>query len=280
MPSPDYVPGAKYGVRAFAGDTNINDLDVASQAMVADIEAKLAGYVAGTNAARLAATALEGRIWRETDTGLWYVGTGTVWLQIPVTAVSGKLSGAVNIAASESRTNTAYGTMPTPDQVAGIVLPANGLIRVWYRATWQESVAGAARAAIFVGANQLSINAVPEAAATGASSTTATPQALSTFPGGLVARNPQGGPSYPGDAATGQVIAVFGGVGGAAGTPTVEYNGVVEPLASTSAWPAFGGSSDIEAAAGTYTISVQFKASSGSVTVSNRKLLVQAISFA
>jgi hypothetical protein len=41
-----------------------------------------------------------------------------------------------------------------------------------------------------------------------------------------------------------------------------------------------GGVVSMFAAAGTYTISVQFKALSGSVTASNRKLWVQALSFA
>src|SRR5438309_7960968 len=43
--------------------------------------------------------------------------------------------------------------LTTPDQVTGIVLPTNGLIAVWYQATWQTA-AGNAQAALFLGSNQ------------------------------------------------------------------------------------------------------------------------------
>ena len=55
--------------------------------------------------------------------------------------------GAVNISAAQSISSPGYATLSTPDEVTGIVLPANGLIRVWYQATWQESIPGDARAA-------------------------------------------------------------------------------------------------------------------------------------
>jgi hypothetical protein len=52
---------------------------------------------------------------------------------------------------------------------------------------------------------------------------------------------------------------------------------VVAPIGQ----PAFGGSCEIFAAAGTYTVSVQFKGiGSTSVSVSNRKLWVQVLPFA
>lgn len=44
MTSPDYAPGTKFGIRAFNGDTNLADLDVASQTMRDDIEEVLLGY--------------------------------------------------------------------------------------------------------------------------------------------------------------------------------------------------------------------------------------------
>lgn len=276
MPSPDYLPGAKFGIRAFAGDTNISDLDAASQAMRDDIEAKMLGYGEGTHAARPAA-GISNRIYRETDTGLYFFDTGAAWVQLPVAAADGKLRGAANIAASESRTNTAYGLLTTPDQVTGIVLPTNGLIRVSYQATWQESVAGAARAAIFVGSNQLTIAASDgasasdaqfQAAATNnASANVAAP--LATTANGLFSVNVGSG-GYLGDVTTGQVV----GLSPYGGNLVQELGGAIRTPVGIG-----GGACEITAAAGTYTVSVQFKASSGSVTASNRKLWVETIPF-
>jgi hypothetical protein len=186
------------------------------------------------------------------------------------------VKGAVNIAGSQSTGSTTYTTLGTPDQVAGIVLPANGLIRVWYQATWQESVAGAARAAIFIGSNQLKIaspglfSPVTQAALTASGSTTATSYVLSTFEGGLVSYNNATG--YVADVTTGQVL----GIGTGTAALVQELN-----LAQVSAGTVTqGGPCDIQGLpAGTYTISVQFKASSGTVTALNRKLWVQALSF-
>jgi hypothetical protein len=62
------------------------------------------------------------------------------------------------IATSEARTNTAYGLLTTPDRVTGVVLPTSGLIAVAYQATWQESVATAGRAAVFLASTQLKRN--------------------------------------------------------------------------------------------------------------------------
>ena len=166
------------------------------------------------------------------------------------------VKGAVNIATSESRTNTAYGLLATPDQVTGLVLPANGLIAVWYQATWQESVNSAAAAAIFLNGNQ-----TVSAFASGAPSVQNT-----IISGGNVNKNVplftfalglqslvDSSTQYSGDLTTGQAIG---------GGPTA------------------GGPCYLFAAAGTYTVAIMFKSSSGSVTASNRKLWVQAMSFA
>jgi hypothetical protein len=166
------------------------------------------------------------------------------------------VKGATSIATSESRTNVAYGTLTTPDQVTGIVLPTNGLLAVWYQASWQESVAGAARAAMFLGANQVQFAdfSAPIVQAT-AQSDLGTPnlnRPLYTRANGLVS-GPSTATNYTGDVTTGQIVGSSNSDGG----------------------PCY-----IFAAAGTYTVSVQFKASSGSVTASGRKLWVQALSFA
>jgi hypothetical protein len=65
------------------------------------------------------------------------------------------VKGAVNTSTSQSTSSTSYTTLSTPDQVTGITLAANGLIRVWFVAQWQGSVAGAASAVLVLGANQV-----------------------------------------------------------------------------------------------------------------------------
>lgn len=175
-----------------------------------------------------------------------------------VNQASQTVKGAVNISTSQGTSSTTYTTLATPDQVTGIVLPANGLIAVWYQATVQESVNGAARIAIFIGSNQLKFASnsgtapqVQEAAISQGSPNLNCP--IASYQGGLVCN--AGLANWTGDVTTGQVVGYANTAG--AGGP---------------AW--------VFAAAGTYTVSVQFKASSGSVTAAGRKLWVQALSFA
>lgn len=206
-------------------------------------------YSEGTLAARPAA-AIKGRIYKATDTGVYSWDNGSAWLTMDI----GPSRGAANIATSQSTSSTTFTTLATPDQVTGIVLPTNGLIAVSYQATWQESVSGAASAALFLGSNQIQIasNAGgPIGQAAGHGGTAAQNAPLFTTGAGLASFAVPGG--YTGDVTTGQLV------GGSASS-------------------ASGGGAQISAAAGTYTVSVQFKASSGSVTVSNRKLWVQVLS--
>lgn len=180
-----------------------------------------------------------------------------------LTSNSVKRRGKSIIATTESRTNTAYGKLTTPDQVTGVVLPTDALIAVGFQATWQESVNDAARAAIFVGATQLKIaaenvSAAPAVQEAACGQAAATDGVVASGPGGLAgAATGSGGLAYTGDVTTGQVLGVI-------------------PAAGTTAG---GGPCYIFAAAGTYDISVQFKASSGSVTAKNRKLWVWTVGF-
>lgn len=183
-----------------------------------------------------------------------------------VTNVANTGRGKTIIATAESRTNTAYGTLTTADQVTGIVLPTAGLIFVAYMAMWQESVDGAARAAIFVGANQLKIaggsSAAPfvqEARNPGGAGIN---KPLSTGPQGLEGALSASATAYTGHVTTGQAVGVLDEGGTLDGTVGFGF-----------------GPCTIFAAAGTYTISVQYKASSGSVTASNRNLWVWTQSF-
>jgi hypothetical protein len=168
------------------------------------------------------------------------------------------------IAASESRTNAAYGLLPTPDRVSGIVLPADGLIFIGYQSTWFESVALAARAAIFIGANQLkavqTFGSPPQVQEvnTQSSSIQGTGIALGTSAAGL--RSESVSTAYAGDVTTGQVLGVGQGSDGVGSRVGFGFTTVF-------------------AAAGTYDVSVQFKASSGSVSALGRKLWVWTLGF-
>lgn len=170
--------------------------------------------------------------------------------------------GKSNIATSESRTNAAYGLLTTPDRVSGIVLPADGLIAIAFQATWQNSVASAGRAALFVGANQVKIqrqvgggpNTVAVQEATG-SATINNDNVLASTAVGL--KGVDDTLSQPVDVTTGQIVSI-GGVA----TATTE-----------------GGIFYIFAAAGTYDISIQYKSATGSVTAKNRKLWVWTAGF-
>lgn len=194
-----------------------------------------------------------------------------------VNQVAQTVKGIAPVGANQSTSSTTYTTMATPDQVSGIVLSTNGLIAVWYQALWQESVVGAGRAAIFLGANQLqvqgkvgsSVGPQVTAAATGGGGSANVFVPLVSHSLGLASSSGTAG--YGADATTGQAI----GYGGP--------NDAFYELSNSGIYIGtgiLGGPCYIRASAGTYTVSVQFKASSGSVTVDDRTLWVQAISFA
>ena len=172
------------------------------------------------------------------------------------------------IATEETRENTAYGTLTTPDEVT-ILMPSEGLIAVGYQATWQESSSTVARAAIFLGSNQIKVahaGGVPVVQEAALGSGFGKDAPLVSFPLGLLTpAGAAGGASS--DVTTGQVVGGvpvgqtdFGNYFGGA----VQY----EPVGGS------GGACLIFVAAGTYAVSVRFKASSGKVTAKNRKLWV------
>lgn len=173
------------------------------------------------------------------------------------------------IATEESRTNTAYGLLTTPDRVQNVLLPTDGLICVAYQALWKESVASAGRAAIFIGANDLKLpnfgsatinTGTPPSAWIGGTANTYQP--LSTIAAGL--RCAVGGT----------------GVGGSDSTLGVTTGVALSSAQNTGSELVYdGGVCLIYAAAGTYDISIQFKSTSGSVSAKERKLWVWTINF-
>lgn len=159
------------------------------------------------------------------------------------------------IATEESRTNVAYGTLTTPDRVSNIVLPTDGLLYIAFQAMWKESSSGAAKAAIFIGSDQLKIAtaaAAPAVQETGLGVTANNYIPLASAGLGLAIPSSFSA-AYTGHVTTGQVV----------GVNDTGRNGWVT----------------VFAAAGTYTISIQFKASTGSVTAKERKLWVKAEAF-
>jgi hypothetical protein len=223
-----------------------------------------------------------------TDLRVWVNGsidgdnlTSTAGQQLGLGSSTITRRGKTNISATETRNNTAYGTLTTPDQVSGIVLPTDGLIAVLYQARWQESVIGASRAAIFIGSNQLQIQqsaagrgAGTQAASSSGSGIANTDTPLFTAAGGLYSLTPGG--AYSADVTTGQVAGYVTNAGTGVDNLAAEIGGGIITMTGgrVASGPCY-----IYAAAGTYTISVQFKATSGTVTAKDRHLWVWTLGF-
>lgn len=219
--------------------------------------------------------------------------SATLAAQLGVNDGANVRRGASIIATEEARTNAAYGTLATPDQVANVAVPTGGLVLVDFSALWKESIAGAARAAIFIGANQLKVRdtdqAAPQlqaAAIDGAGFAVGTNvyRAVRSFPGGLFAsHNPSG--AHTSDPTTGVASAVIGSTANAS-VLSCEVGGGNRRF-NVGAGSGYGPSGGIGGlcliegiAAGTYTIKVQYLASGGgTVTVKERRLQVWVVGF-
>jgi hypothetical protein len=173
------------------------------------------------------------------------------------------------VAGEETRdsgvSGTGYGTLATADQITGIVVPANALLYISFTALWKESVANAARASIFIGVNQLTY---PAAAANtveaGITSNVYTPPKYSrllTHSMGLGTRftNSDMSSLSANGSAVGNKELWYSTGGGA--LVFSENNTPVGP------WCVVDG-----LAAGTYTVSIQYKCSSGTVSAKERRL--------
>ena len=193
-----------------------------------------------------------------------------------------KRRGKSIISATETSTSAGYGLLTTPDVVRSVVLPTDGLLKIWYQALWKTDSPGSgnARASIFIGSNQLKVGENDGAPKTQAATSFGDKyRNLHTSPAGLIGFDASTTDTT--DVTTGQVV------GSLAVAWSVEIGGSVRTVGS-GAWGAtsaaganvpFGGPVYIFAAAGTYDISVQFKTSAGTISVKNRKLWVQSIDF-
>lgn len=177
------------------------------------------------------------------------------------------------VSAVGTRTNTAYGALSNgPDVVSGVVLPTGGLIFVTYSAIWVNSVAGAGRIGLFLGANQV---------------------ARYTDSGGTPAQGFEvvEESHKNGTANMGVILGSAGfvthtdpgvqnlSIGASAPTTGVAIAFHDNDPVNTLQTPHQGGALAIFATAGTYDVSVQFKATSGSVSASDRRLFVWTMGF-
>lgn len=83
--APTYTtPSTKYGLHRVDGSTNVSDVDEAINQLADDVDATMAGYAQGTLTARAGVTATAGKLYRTTDTGQLFMGTGSAWIEIGV----------------------------------------------------------------------------------------------------------------------------------------------------------------------------------------------------
>jgi hypothetical protein len=290
----------RLGLQAIAGSDAANTIDTTSDAQMDIIDAQTVMFSQGVVGSRPTSTpgtpGKEGRVYYATDTSELYYDFGTGWKRIwPPDAESlttdmfvdsivsalglndseGVRRGKSIIPAEEITSSAAYIKLATNDQVQ-VVLPTDGLIVVGFHAAWKVSSGAGARAAIFIGGDQLKTvragNAAPltQAAAVDPSS----PQnyaALVASPPGLVSID-SGGADYSGPVTTGQTLAGVGAQG--LTQAAMELGGNVIQVE-----PNMGGLCPIFAAAGTHTVSVQFKTSAGTISVKDRKLWVWTVGF-
>lgn len=147
------------------------------------------------------------------------------------------------IAKEESRESATYGTLATPDEIKEVVVPENGIVLIGYSAKFKSSVSASGAAAIFLNANQLKeYTTEPKDIAAGTTATTF--RNLTSSWRGLSTAS--AGEAIGADVTTGQLIG--------------------SSLA--------GGLAAVFLAAGTYTVSVRFKAVEGKVTAKERRLWV------
>lgn len=149
------------------------------------------------------------------------------------------------IVTEQSRESTAFGTLTTADEVKNVVVTSTSqLLGVGYTALAKASVSGAGRVAIFIGSNQLKYtNANTAPVVQEVSLTTTIWNMVNTAPLGLTHESLEGGAFVT----TGQALTANGSGG----------------LCYIFGLPV-----------GNYTISVQYKSTSGNVTAKERSLAV------
>jgi len=141
------------------------------------------------------------------------------------------------VATEQTRESASFGTLTTPDEVKEVVVPENGLLEIMYRAEAQSSESNVGKVALFFGATQVKTQK------------------------GVVEEVTIAGTALRG------VVTTVGNENNFLSAP-------LEPATSTTG-QYIGGFVPITVAAGTYNVSMQWKATTGKVTVKNRKLWVR-----
>jgi hypothetical protein len=160
--------------------------------------------------------------------------------------------GVTNVAAAQTTSGTSFGFLSTHDEVTGITLATNGLIKIDYLAQVKVS-AGTGQAGLFInpGSGYVALNF---------------PAANNTF-----------------TQVTGSFTATHISpmvTNGNALTTTASGSSDSTFVTTGMALPSAGGSVIVMAAAGTYSIGVQYLNSAGTTTAQNRTLWVQTVNFA
>jgi len=224
---------AKHLIPFVEGTDLIDQYPLLSQDAAERIDDIIARYEQGLLGDRPAAT-ISGRLYRATDTDQAFLDTGSAWEELARGS-----SGKSIVATEEGRTNTAYGSLATPDSVT-VVVPASGLLEVASELDVKESVANAASVALIVAGPA-------QSEATGLQS-------------------------------AGIAVGSYGGLQTAVAIGLQPVQLVPRPFA-----PSGGNTSVItwmtlRVPAGSITVSLAYKASSGTVTARNRKLWVRVVS--
>lgn len=147
------------------------------------------------------------------------------------------------IAKEESRESTAFGTLTTPDEIKEVKVPENGIVLVGFSGKVKSSVAAAGAAAIFLGANQVT-------------EYTTEPKAVAATTVGTTFRN---------------VTSTWRGLTAASAGEAVGVDATTGQLIGSSL---AGGLAAVFLAAGTYSISIRYKATEGKVSAKERRLWV------
>lgn len=174
--------------------------------------------------------------------------------------------GVFTDATEETTTSTSYVSLG--DEVASVVLPTDGLLFVMYRALWKlTGASNPGSVALFLGSNQLKL--VGDEAA----------------PGEVGLSLPAAGDNYAPVATSGQV-GDDGGAFQALDSETADSSlvttGSLIGLSGGAGRLGVGEPLVIDAAAGTYTVSVRFKVNAtagGTLSVKQRKLWVWTLGF-
>lgn len=142
------------------------------------------------------------------------------------------------ITAEESRTSTEFGFLTsTEDKIEGVVVPTGGLLLLNFHAQVKSSVAAAGRVVPFIGSNNLF--------------------------------NPGGSTNAEAKTEGTSFVTINSG-------PTALEKSSTAAEEQTSG-QVVGAALEIFVAAGTYTVSVKYAATSGSITAKNRRLYVRVL---